>query len=81
MSSIAHQIMDETVEEHANMGLREFTRLERMLLFAVVSECERCVKSEGYDCFDFGKHVDCPFVSVREEYEVRDIVEWRERVR
>jgi hypothetical protein len=60
---------------------KEFTRLERMLLFAVVSECERCISSEGVDCLQAGqRRVDCPFYSVREEYKVHDIEVWRERV-
>lgn len=80
MASMAHTIIDETCEEHRMLGLREFTRLEKMLLFAVVSECGRCIKSEGHDCFDFKKPVDCPFVNIREEYSVIDIAEWGERV-
>ena len=80
MSSMVEVIMDETCEEHRNIGLKEFTRLEKMLLFAVVSECSRCVKSEGFDCFDYQKPMSCPFVNVREEYQVIDIIEWKERV-
>lgn len=60
---------------------RDFSRMERMLLFAVISECERCICSEGLDCFDSDKSVSCPFVPIREEYSVRDIVEWKEVVR
>ncbi len=81
MSSMTQTIVDETSEEHQELGLNEFTRLEKMLLFAVVSECSRCIKAEGHDCFDFHKSVGCPFVTVREEYQVIDIVEWREKVR
>ena len=81
MSSLTEIIVDETSEEHQNLGLNEFTRLEKMLLFAVVSECSRCIKAEGHDCFDFHKSIGCPFVTVREEYEVLDIIEWKERVR
>jgi hypothetical protein len=63
------------------VGTREFSRLERMLLFAVISECERCICSEGCDCFEAGKSVSCPFVPIREEYSVMDIVGWKEVVR
>jgi hypothetical protein len=81
MSSMTELIVDETAGEHQALGLNEFTRLEKMLLFAVVSECSRCIKGEGHDCFDFHKSMGCPFVTVREEYKVIDIIEWRERVR
>ncbi len=81
MSSMTQLIVDETCEEHHTIGLTEFTRLEKMLLFAVVSECDRCVQTEGHDCFDFNKSVGCPFVTVREEYKVHDIIEWKEKVR
>ena len=81
MSSMTKTIVDETSLEHQELGLNEFTRLEKMLLFAVVSECSRCINAEGHDCFDFHKSVGCPFVTVREEYQVIDIVEWREKVR
>ena len=81
MSSMTKTIVDETSQEHQELGLNEFTRLEKMLLFAVVSECSRCIKAEGHDCFDFHKSVGCPFVTVREEYQVIDIIEWREKVR
>ena len=80
MSSMTQIIVDETCEEHQTLGLNEFTRLEKMLLFAVVSECDRCIKSEGYDCFDSQKPASCPFVAIREEYQVLDMVEWREIV-
>jgi hypothetical protein len=81
MSSLSHEVTDEATREHSELGLRGFTRLERLLLFAVISECERCIRSEGYDCFDAGKRVGCPFVSIREEYSITDIIEWRELVR
>ncbi len=81
MSSMTQITVDETSQEHQELGLNEFTRLEKMLLFAVVSECSRCIKAEGHDCFDFHKSMGCPFVTVREEYQVIDIVEWREKVR
>lgn len=81
MSSLTHIITDETTCEHMQLGLTDFTRLEKMLLFAVISECERCIHSEGYDCFDAGKTISCPFVSIREEYNVADILEWKELVR
>ena len=80
MSSMTELIVDEAVGEHQELGLSVFTRLEKMLLFAVVSECSRCIKAEGHDCFDFHKSMGCPFVTVREEYQVIDIVEWRETV-
>ena len=80
MSSMTELIVDDAVGEHQTLGLREFTRLEKMLLFAVVSECTRCISAEGHDCFDNHKTIDCPFVAAREEYQVIDIVEWRERV-
>ncbi len=81
MSSLTHDVTDDATREHSEIGLREFTRLERMLLFAVISECERCIRSEGFDCFDAGKIVGCPFVSIREEYNVIDVVEWKEMLR
>ena len=82
MSSITHDgLMEGTVREHAELGLTAFTRLERMLLFAVISECERCIGSEGQDCFCLEKRVSCPFVAIREEYSVLDIAEWKERLR
>ena len=80
MSSMTELIVDDAVREHQALGLNEFTRLEKMLLFAVVSECSRCIKAEGHDCFDFHKSIGCPFVTVREEYRVNDIIEWKERV-
>ena len=48
MSSMAEVTIDDVAGEHQTLGLRGFTRLERMLLFAVVSECSRCIKAEGY---------------------------------
>jgi len=81
MSSLTQVVVDEACENHQILGLREFTRLEKMLLFAVVSECSRCISAEGHDCFDFHKPIGCPFVAVREEYQVIDIIEWREKVR
>ena len=80
MSSLIHVINDETASEHMQIGLKEFTRLEKILLFAVISECERCINSEGHDCFDAGKTVSCPFVSIRDEYSVVDIPEWKELI-
>lgn len=80
MSSMTELIVGDAAGEHQTMGLNEFTRLEKMLLFAVVSECSRCIGAEGHDCFDTTKQVDCPFVTAREEYQVIDIVEWREKV-
>jgi hypothetical protein len=80
MASLTHFITD-AASEHLDIGLVEFTRLEKMLLFAVISECERCIHSEGYDCFDAGKTISCPFVSIREEYNVVDIPEWKEMIR
>jgi len=80
MSSITHDLVDSTEAEHAQFGLRDFSRLERMLLFAVVTECERCISSEGRDCLDTAKSVSCPFVSIREEYGIHDIPEWKELV-
>jgi hypothetical protein len=80
MASLTHVITDTTTHEHMNIGLKEFTRLEKMLLFAVISECDRCINSEGYDCFDAGKTISCPFVNIREEYNVIDIPEWRELI-
>ena len=77
MSSMTHDLADEVSREHMSLGLGEFTRLERMLLFAVIAECERCIGSEGVDCFDTGKPVSCPFVGVRHEYGIRDICEWK----
>ena len=81
MSSMTQLIVNETIGYHQTLGLKEFSRLERMLLFAVVTECDRCIKSEGHDCFDFNKTVGCPFVNVREEYQVLDIIEWKEMVK
>ena len=80
MSSLSHVITDETTCEHMELGIKEFSRLEKMLLFAVISECERCIYSEGYDCFDAGKTISCPFVTIREEYSVVDIQEWKELI-
>jgi hypothetical protein len=80
MASLTHVITDETTHEHMNIGIKEFTRLEKMLLFAVISECDRCIVSEGYDCFDAGKTISCPFVSIREEYNVVDLPEWKELI-
>ena len=78
MSSISHVITDEVSKEHMEIGIREFSRLEKMLLFAVISECDRCISSEGHDCFDTGKQISCPFTKIREEYNVADILEWKE---
>ena len=80
MSSITHYLTDEASREHMDLGLVEFTRLEKMLLFAVITECERCIASEGRDCFDMGKDVSCPFVAIRHEYGIQDIYEWKERI-
>ena len=81
MASLTNDLTDGATREHSELGLRGFTRLERMLLFAVISECERCIVSEGYDCFDAGKNVGCPFVTIREEYDMIDVLEWKERVK
>lgn len=81
MSSVTDDGAVESGAEHTDIGAKEFSRLERMLLFAVISECERCICSEGCDCFDASKSVSCPFVPIREEYSVRDISEWKEVVR
>ncbi len=67
--------------DHSELGIREFSRLERMLLFAVVSECERCMHSEGEDCLASGRKMGCPFVSVREEFQIYDVLDWKEVVR
>ena len=80
MSSIQHEIVKESPDEHGDLELREFSRLERMLLFAVINECDRCIKSEGHDCLCSPKFVSCPFVSIREEYGIRDIHIWKEMV-
>ena len=81
MASLTHEINDHISISHMDIGIREFSRLERMLLFAVISECERCIGSEGFDCFDSGRHVSCPFVAIREEYHVTDLLEWKEMLR
>lgn len=81
MSSMSEVIVDGAGIDEVSKT-REFTRLERMLLFAVVSECERCIRSEGADCLQLGqRRVDCPFFSVRVEYKVDDVEVWRERVK
>jgi len=74
-------IVDESGIEEGTPDFKGFTRLERMLLFAVVTECERCIRSEGVDCMHHRTRIDCPFFSVREEYRVHDVELWRERVR
>jgi hypothetical protein len=86
MSSMSEVIVEDPivgevtgVEDEKTEG-RQFTRLERMLLFAVVTECERCIRAEGVDCLQHGqKRIDCPFYYVRELY-VHDVEVWRERV-
>jgi len=80
MASITHTLTDSISSEHMDIGIREFSRLEKMLLFAVVSECERCISCEGYDCFDTGRRISCPFIKIRDEYGVIDILEWKEMV-
>ncbi|MBA3044869.1 MAG: hypothetical protein KKH41_05160 [Candidatus Thermoplasmatota archaeon] len=77
MSSITQDIVDETAMEHIKFGFAEFSRLEKMLLFAVITECERCICSEGKDCIVAGKSVACPFVPIREEYQITDVQEWK----
>ena len=81
MSSMSEVIVDEPIVEDGRPEFKGFTRLERMLLFAVVTECERCIRSEGIDCMHHRTRIDCPFFSVREEYKVHDVEVWRERVR
>jgi hypothetical protein len=81
MSSITHELGDQISMEHSELGIREFSRLEKMLLFAVVSECERCVRSEGEDCLASGRKMGCPFVSVREEFQIYDVMDWKELIR
>ena len=78
MSSIAPEVSVEGLVEVTTDGPRQFSRLEKMLFFALISECERCIRSEGYDCFDTAKKVRCPFFEIRQEYGVRDIFEWKE---
>ncbi len=80
MSTMAEELTDQASAEHMQMGLRDFSRLERMLLFAVVTECERCIISEGRDCLDMPIPMSCPFVEVRQEYGIRDIFEWKKIV-
>ncbi len=77
MSSVTEII----VEEPFGAEPKKFTRLERMLLFAVVTECERCTQTEGADCFGSGQKVDCPFYDFRQEYSVDDIESWKEKVK
>lgn len=81
MSSLTEVIVEETGIAEESPKLEEFTRLEKMLLFAVVTECERCIASEGIDCLRRMHRIDCPFFSVRQEYKVDDIEVWREKVR
>ena len=76
--------MSKAILENAGIEAPErqqFTRLERMLLFAVVTECMRCIETEGIDCMRRMERIDCPFFSVREEYKVDDVEVWREKVR
>ena len=75
-------IVEETgLEEDIDPRQKQFTRLERMLLFAVVSECDRCICSEGTDCLQSMHKVDCPFFRFRQEYKVYDIEMWQELVK
>jgi hypothetical protein len=82
VSSIAKPIVETTDLDHETVNIEpaQFTRLERMLLFALVSECERCIESEGKDCLPTMNSVDCPFFDFREEYKVYDIELWKELV-
>ena len=82
MSSVS-DIKEKVIEIHEAMGLNplQFTRIERMLFFAVVSECERCIRSEGMDCFESSRRVDCPFSNIREEYGISDVEIWKEMVK
>ena len=81
MSSIAHGLTDDASAEHLSFGLKEFTGMEKMLLFAVINECERCICSEGGDCLSSARPVSCPFVAVRKEYSIDDVSVWKELVR
>ncbi len=82
MSSISETVVEVTESDHEPVEFdpAQFTRLERMLLFALVSECERCIESEGADCLPSMNSVDCPFFCFREEYKVYDIEMWKELV-
>ena len=77
MSSVTEIVVEEPFEGEP----KKFTRLERMLLFAVVTECERCIQTEGADCFGSERSVDCPFYDFRQEYNVDDIESWKEMVK
>jgi len=83
MSSASKIITEKIVGVHETLGVDplQFTRLEKMLFFAVVSECERCIQSEGADCFESSRLVDCPFNNIREEYGISDVEIWKEVIR
>ena len=82
MSSMS-EIKEKPMEVHEAFGLDpiHFTRLERMLFFAVVSECERCIRSEGVDCFESSRSIDCPFSNIRDEYGINDVEIWKEMIK
>lgn len=59
----------------------QLSRLERMLLFAVVSECERCISSEGEDCLESLRKINCPLFNIRQIYKINDIEIWKEMMK
>ena len=81
MSSASEIILDEEVKTHEFVTLEpqtHLTRFERMFLSAILNECERCICSEGKDCYGSQKRINCPFFRVREECGITDLTVWKE---
>jgi hypothetical protein len=81
MSSMTEAIVHEEVLESVEEDFPRFSKIEKMVLFALVMECDRCIKNEGLDCFETGRHFSCPFFNIRKIYKIKDIEIWKEMIK
>lgn len=73
-------IYDNAEDAEGFLGLRmfsEYTNMERMMLDAILSECQSCITSEGRDCMVNSEITQCPFVEVRKTCGIVDIKCWK----
>lgn len=68
--------MDTPAEARELAFAGEYTERERMMLEAIVSECGRCISSEGVDCMSIPGETVCPFVNVRQACGLHDLGVW-----
>ena len=54
----------------------DYTNMERMMLEAILSECQNCISSEGRDCMLDTGSVSCPFVEVRRTCGIHSMEDW-----